>query len=40
MFQNEQANARKGNPWERVVDNCDLSLTGVSQEGHDKTRMK
>ena len=35
-----QDDARKGNPWERVADNCDFSLSGVSMGGHDKTRMK
>ena len=28
------------NPWERVTDNCDLSLQGVVAGGHDKSRMK
>ena len=28
------------NPWERVVDNCDISQQGVVAGGHDKTRMK
>ena len=34
-----QDEARKGNPWDRVVDNCDFSLAGTTG-GHDKTRMK
>ena len=28
------------NPWERVIDNCDLSVQGVNAGGHDKSRMK
>ena len=28
------------NPWERVTDNCDLTLQGVVAGGHDKSRMK
>ena len=28
------------NPWERVVDNCDLTVQGVNAGGHDKSRMK
>ena len=29
------------NPWERVTDNCDLTLQGViAPNGHDKSRMK
>ena len=28
------------NPWERVIDNCDLTVQGVNAGGHDKTRMK
>ena len=39
QFQTSQEDARKGNPWERVADNCDFSLTGTTG-GHDKTRMK
>ena len=39
QFQTSQEDARKGNPWERVADNCDFSLSGTTG-GHDKTRMK
>ena len=28
------------NPWERVTDNCDLTMQGVVAGGHDKSRMK
>ena len=28
------------NPWERVTENCDLTLQGVVAGGHDKSRMK
>lgn len=28
------------NPWERVIDNCDLTVQGVNAGGHDKSRMK
>ena len=31
---------RQGNPWHRVVENCDFSVSASSQGGKDKSRMK
>ena len=41
QFMTKREDERSGNnPWERVTDNCDLSMQGVIAGGHDKTRMK
>ena len=41
QFHTRREDERSGNnPWERVTDNCDLTLQGVVAGGHDKSRMK
>ena len=41
QFHTKREDERSGNnPWERVTDNCDLTLQGVVAGGHDKSRMK
>ena len=41
QYQTRVEEERSGtNPWERVNNNCDMSLQGVTAGGHDKTRMK
>jgi hypothetical protein len=41
MFQTKREEERNaGNPWERVLDNCDVSQQGVVAGGTDKSRMK
>ena len=41
QFMTRREDERSGNnPWERVTDNCDLTLQGVVAGGHDKSRMK
>ena len=40
QFHTHNEEDRQRNPWERVVNNCDVTLQGVSAGGHDKTRMK
>jgi hypothetical protein len=31
---------RGNNPWERVVDNCNMSASALSSSGKDMSRMK
>ena len=41
MFHTRRDEERKGNnPWERVLENCDISMQGVIAGGADKSRMK
>jgi len=41
MFHTKRDEERKGNnPWERVLDNCDITMKGVNAGGTDKSRMK
>lgn len=40
QYQTRKEDERLGNQWARIIENCDLSMQGVTANGVDKTRMK